>query len=89
MAQTLNKAELVALIADNAGSTKKDAKVALETVVQTIAEQLKAGNTVSLVGFGKFYPVEVEEKTAFNHLVGREVTTPAHTKFKAKLSKSL
>lgn len=89
MAQTLNKAELVAIIAEQQVTTKKDAKAALESVVEAITGQLKEGNTISLVGFGKFYPVEVEERTAFSHLVGREVTTPAHTKYKAKLSKSL
>lgn len=89
MAETLNKQELVSLVAETLGSTKKDAKIALEAVVETIRTQLHEGREVNLTGFAKFYPVEVAEKTVFNHLVGREVTTPAHIKIKAKVSKAI
>lgn len=89
MAETLNKKELIGLISEEIGTTKKEAKVALEAVVEVIGVQLKEGKTVNLTSFAKFFPVEVAERTAFNHLVGREITTPAHTKYKAKMSKSL
>lgn len=89
MAETLNKQELVGLVAEEIGTTKKEAKVALEAVVEVIRTQLKEGKAVNLTSFAKFFPVEVAERTAFNHLVGREITTPAHTKYKAKMSKSL
>jgi DNA-binding protein HU-beta len=50
----MNKAELVADVADRAGLTKKDAEKAVNAVVDTIESALTKGEKVSLVGFGTF-----------------------------------
>lgn len=50
----MNKAELVDAIASKAGITKADAKKGLDATVAAISEALKAGDKVSLVGFGSF-----------------------------------
>ncbi|MDA8396409.1 MAG: HU family DNA-binding protein [Actinomycetota bacterium] len=50
----MNKAELVADVADRAGLTKKDAEKAVNAVVDTIEGALTKGEKVSLVGFGTF-----------------------------------
>ncbi len=57
----MNKAELVAAIADNAGLTKKDAEAALKAFTDVVAAELKKGEKVSLVGFGSF---EVSKRAA-------------------------
>jgi DNA-binding protein HU-beta len=50
----VNKAELIDVIAVNADLSKADATRAIESVLETIITQLKAGDTVNLVGFGSF-----------------------------------
>ncbi len=50
----MNKAELIDVIAESADLSKADATRAIESVLDTITGALKAGDTVSLVGFGSF-----------------------------------
>lgn len=50
----MNKTELVAAIAEKAGLSKKDADSAVSAFVDTVVEQLKAGEKVQFVGFGTF-----------------------------------
>lgn len=57
----MNKTELVAAIAEKAGVSKKDAENALKAFTDVVAEELKKGEKVQLVGFGTF---EVSERAA-------------------------
>ncbi len=57
----MNKTELIAAVAEKTGLKKKDAEAAVAAVFGTIAEELKAGNKVQLIGFGSF---EVKERAA-------------------------
>ena len=50
----MNKAELVAAVAEKAGLTKKDAEAALKAVLDVVEEALVAGDKVQLVGLGTF-----------------------------------
>lgn len=50
----MNKTELVAAMADQAGITKKDAEAALKAFTDAVAAELKKGGKVQLVGFGTF-----------------------------------
>ncbi len=57
----MNKAELVAGIAERSNLTKKDAEAALNAFMRTVEETLAGGEKVQLVGFGTF---EVRERKA-------------------------
>ena len=57
----MNKAELVAAIAEKANFTKKDAEAALNAVTASIEEALIKGEKVQLIGFG---PFETRERKA-------------------------
>ncbi len=57
----MNKAELVAAVAAKAGISKKDADAAVAAVVDSVVEAMKAGDKVSLFGFGTF---EVKARAA-------------------------
>ena len=57
----MNKTELVAAMADQAGISKKDAEAALKAFTDVVADELKKGGKVQLVGFGTF---EVSERAA-------------------------
>ena len=57
----MNKAELIAAVAENAELTKKDAEKALAAFTDVVADTLKNGDKIQLVGFGTF---EVSERAA-------------------------
>ena len=50
----MNKAELIQAVVAKSGLSKKDADAAVAAVVDAITDALKAGEKVSLVGFGTF-----------------------------------
>ena len=73
----MNKTELVAAIAEQAGVSKKDAEKTLKAFTDVVADELKKGGKVQLVGFGTF---EVSERAARE---GRNPQTGKATKIKA------
>ena len=50
----MNKSELINAMAAESGLTKTDSKKALDAFMAAITKALKAGDKVSLVGFGTF-----------------------------------
>lgn len=62
----MNKTELIAAIAEKSGISKKDADKALAAFIETVSEQLKAGEKIQLVGFGTFEVRERGERTGLN-----------------------
>ncbi len=54
MAKTLNKADLVAAIADKSGKTKADTKAFLDALLDTFTDELVKGNEIALIGFANF-----------------------------------
>ena len=50
----MNKNELVAAVAEEAGMTKADAGNAIDAVFNAIAGALKKGDDVRIIGFGTF-----------------------------------
>jgi DNA-binding protein HU-beta len=75
---TMNKAELVSKIAEDAGITKVQAGAALDSFMEGVTKTLKSGNKLILVGFGTF---SVSKRAARN---GRNPKTGATIKIKAK-----
>ena len=57
----MNKAELIAAVAERTGLTKKDADKAVAAVFATITDSLAKGDKVTVFGFGNF---EVRERAA-------------------------
>lgn len=57
----MNKAELVASVAEKAGLTKKDAEAAVNAFVSVVEGALVKGDKVQLIGFGTF---EARERKA-------------------------
>lgn len=59
----MNKTELVAAIAEKAELSKKDAEKALAAFTDVVADTLKNGDKIQLVGFGTFEVAERAERT--------------------------
>ena len=58
----MNKTELVAAMADQAGLSKKDAEKALKAFTDVVAEELKKDGKVQLASVLSKYPAEQQEK---------------------------
>ncbi len=66
----MNKAEFIDAVAAKAGLSKKDAKGAVDAVLDTITEALVKKDSVSFIGFGTFSTaVEQLEKLEFQELI--------------------
>jgi DNA-binding protein HU-beta len=74
----MNKAELVSKISDDSGISKSQANAALNSFIEAVTKTLKAGNKVTLVGFGTFSVSKRNART------GRNPQTGAAIKIKAK-----
>ena len=62
----MNKADLVAAVAEKAGFTKKDAEISINAVLEIVTETLVKGEKVQLVGFGNFEVRERAEREGRN-----------------------
>lgn len=58
----MNKAELIYAMAKSSGIEKGQIKRGFRAMTKNIAENMKKGNNVSIVGFGTFIPYSEEKK---------------------------
>jgi len=85
----MNKTELVAAVAAKTGLTKKDAERVVAATFETVTETIKAGEKVSVSGFGIFEVKTREARVGRNPRTKEEIKIPA-TKLPAfKASKTL
>ena len=73
----MNKTELVAAISEKTELTKKDSEKALKALIDVVAEELKKGEKVQLVGFGTFEVSERAARTGKNPQTGAEIKIAA------------
>ena len=85
----MNKTELVAAMAEKAQLSKKDAEAALKAFTDVVAEELKKGDKIQLVGFGTFEVSERAARTGRNPQTGAEMTIAASKAPKFKAGKAL
>ena len=85
----MNKTELVAAIAGNAGISKKDAESALKAFTDVVADELKKGGKVQLVGFGTFEVSERAAREGLNPATKEKITIAACKAPKFKAGKAL
>ena len=85
----MNKTELVAAMAEQAGLSKKDAEAALKAFTDVVASELKANGKVQLVGFGTFEVSERAAREGRNPQTGETMTIAASKAPKFKAGKAL
>ena len=85
----MNKAELIAAMSEKAEISKKDAEKALKAFSDVVAEELKKGEKIQLVGFGTFEVTERAARTGRNPQSGEEMNIPASKAPKFKAGKAL
>ena len=85
----MNKAELVADVAERMGESKLKAEEAVNAVFEALTQALKKGDEVRLPAFGVFEVKDTLARTARNPQTGAEVKVPAGKKVRFKPGKAL
>jgi len=85
----MNKVEFIDAVAVKAGLSKKDARSAVDAVLDTITETLVKKESVSFIGFGVFSTSNRDAKTARVPGTDKTVDVPATTVAKFKVGKAL
>ncbi|MBD0333036.1 MAG: HU family DNA-binding protein [Chitinophagaceae bacterium] len=86
---TMNKAELINKIAEDAGITKTQANTALDSFVEAVTKTLKGGGKVTLVGFGTFTVSKRQARNGRNPQTGEVIKIKARKVARFKAGKEL
>jgi len=86
----MNKAELISVLAEKVGVTKKQAEDMVETFVSTVTTTLQNSGEVTIAGFGTFSAKTRKGRTGVNPQKPQEkIQIPSVTVPKFKAGKSL
>ena len=85
----MNKEDLVKLVSEKTGITKKAAEQSQKAVMEAISSALERGDSVSLTGFGSFKVVERAAREGRNPSTGERMQIPVSKGVKFTPSKSL
>ena len=73
----MNKAELIAAVAEQTGLSKKDSERAVNATFEAIKTTVEAGEKVQLVGFGAFDVKTRDARIGRNPKTKEEIKIPA------------
>lgn len=85
----MNKAELVAAIAERTELSKKDSEKALKAFIDVVTEELTKGEKIQLVGFGTFEVADRPAREGRNPKTGETMKIAASKAPKFKAGKAL
>ena len=85
----MNKAELIAAVAEKASLSKKDSEAAVNAALEAISAALQDGDKVQLVGFGSFEVKKRAARTGRNPRTTEVVEIPASQVLVFKAGKAL
>ena len=89
MITDMNKQELIEQIATEAGISKAAAGKVIDAFTASVTTALKAGDTVTLIGFGTFTVSERAARTGRNPQTGKELKIAARKAPGFRAGKSL
>ena len=73
----MNKKELINVVAETTGLSKKDVTVVVDATFDKITEALKKGESVNIAGHGKYEVRERAARKGRNPQTGEEIEIPA------------
>ncbi len=85
----MNKAELIAAVADKTGESKAKAGELVDAVFEVITKTLTKGDEIKLPSFGSFQVVATAARVARNPQTNQEVKVPAGRRARFKPGKAL
>lgn len=86
MAKAKTKSQIIAGVAEAAGISKKQAKAAIESLVDMSYKGAKDGFTIP--GLGKLVKVKRKARTGRNPATGETIKIPAKTVLKFRIAKA-
>ncbi len=72
----MNKQQFIKAFAEKANFTQKDAGIAFDAMVATIAETLKTGEKIQIAGFGSFEMKKRAARDGINPMTKEKVSIP-------------
>ncbi len=85
----MNKAKLVEQMSKLSKMPKKTCKLALESFMKSVSQNLKLGKHVVLTGFGTFTTMERKSRVGVSPATGKKIKIPAKKVVKFKPGKAL
>ena len=85
----MNKSEFIDAVAEKSGLTKKDSKIAVDAVLDTLTEALAKKDSVAFLGFGTFATAPRAAREARVPGTDKTVKVAATTVAKFKVGKAL
>ena len=85
----MNKTELIAVVAEKAELSKKDAEKAIKAFTDAVSEELVKGGKIQLVGFGTFEVGKRPARSGINPRTKETIEIPAANSPKFKAGKAL
>lgn len=85
----MTKAELICVMAKEAGLTRVAAAATLDAYIGAVTKELKKSGRLGLVGFGTFSVVKRKARTGRNPQTGKAIKIPAKKVVKFKAGKTL
>lgn len=73
----MQKTDFIKAVSERTGVSQKDTKQVIDAALDVIAEQLKAGEKVTLTGFGTFEVRQRQEREGVNPQTRAKITIPA------------
>ena len=70
-AKAMTKAEFVDRVAQQSGLSKQSARAAVDAIIESIEETLRAGDEITFTGFGKFHVAERGAREVRNPRTGK------------------
>lgn len=74
----IKRDEFTKRLAENMGTSQKEAKVCLDSVLQTMMDYFFEGQGVKFTGFGSFPVVMIKERICRHPKTGEKIKVPAH-----------
>ena len=86
---TVKKTQLIQMLADKTGQSKKDAAMYLEAFVETLTGLLRKGEKINITGLGIFKVADRKAREGRNPRTGETIQIPASKKLRFTPSKVL
>ncbi len=86
---TIKKTQLIQMLADKSGLSKKDQTAQLEAFVETLTGLLRKGEKINITGFGIYKVADRKAREGRNPRTGATIQIPASKKLRFTASKVL
>lgn len=83
----INRSDLVEYVAEKTHLSKRDARAAVDCLVDTVTEALMSENEININGFGTFTPVKREDRDGTNPKTHQRIQIKGKKTVTFKLSK--